>query len=92
MAKPLAEAALNQPSALFRSGPGAVPVVIRDSTAGPMKAAPTPWSARMATSRPGLVARPPIREARPKRARPGTSIRRRPSWSLSRPPRSSRPP
>ena len=57
---------------------------------GTSMAAPTPWTARAATSRVMLGARPHRSEAAVKAAMPSRYTRRRPYWSPSEPPSSSR--
>jgi hypothetical protein len=80
------------PSALLRSVPSAKVVVRIESAAGAIIAAPTPCIRRALISNPALVARPPVSDDRAKRNKPATRIRRRPSRSAARPPRSKKPP
>jgi len=67
-------------------------VVMIESAAGEMMAAPRPWTARAAISCASLPDRPPASEARPNRINPLMNIRRRPRRSASRPPSSRKPP
>ena len=80
------------PSARVRSRPSGKLVTISASTAGEANAPPTPCSARAASSRAEVVARPPASDATVNRLMPAMNIRRRPRMSPARPPSSSRPP
>src|SRR3954454_17533494 len=91
-APPEPATAPHTPNARLRSAPSAKVVVTIESAAGERMAAPRPWTARAATSQPGLWARPPASEASEKRMRPATNTRRRPSRSAMRPPSSRKPP
>jgi hypothetical protein len=66
--------------------------VTSERAAGESSAAPRPWTARAAISMPGEVARPPTSEATANSTSPYVNIRRRPSRSAIRPPRSRKPP
>jgi hypothetical protein len=92
MAEPDTATAENTPKARLRSGPSAKLVVISDRAVGAAMAAPTPCSARAASSQVAEVAKPPRNEARVKSRMPDTNTRRRPRMSPARPPSSSRPP
>jgi hypothetical protein len=92
MAPPATATAPKTPKARLRSVPSAKLVVINDSAVGAAMAAPTPWRARAASSRPDVVARPPRKEARVKTRMPAMKVRRRPRMSPARPPSSRRPP
>lgn len=59
---------------------------------GETRAAPTPCTARAATSQPALGARPPASDAVPNTSKPTTKIRRGPSTVPSRAPRRRRQP
>ena len=66
--------------------------VSRERAAGLARAAPVPWTKRLATSTPGCWARPALAEASAKTARPIMNMRLRPSRSPIRPPSISSPP
>ena len=91
-AAPLPPIAPQMPSALFRSEPSSNVVVMIDSVAAEMIAAPTPCTARAAISTPIVFASPHAREAAEKIATPIMNIRRRPSRSAARPPSKRNPP
>lgn len=80
------------PSAWCLRGPSGKFVVIRARVLGAMRAAPTPCSARAASSQALSVASPPSREEPAKSRTPAVRVRRRPMMSPTRPPSSSRPP
>src|SRR5581483_7254449 len=80
------------PSALLRSAPSSNVVVMIDSAAGEMIAAPSPCTARAATRTPPAHARPHSSEASVKTATPTRKTRRRPSRSAALPPRRRKPP
>ncbi len=86
------ETAAKSAKARLRAASSGALVVSRARTLGAAIAAPTPWTARAATSWPGVWASPPTIEARVKRVRPISKSRSRPRTSPRRPPRSSRPP
>jgi len=79
------------PSALLRSEPSGNVVAMIDRAVGVMIAAPTPWTARAASSAPDDQASPHSSEATVKSRRPAMNTRRRPSRSAARPPSNSRP-
>ncbi len=91
-AAPLPAMAPQIPSALLRSAPSSNVVVMIESVAGEMIAAPMPCTARAATSTPIEPASPQASEAAENSASPAMNIRRRPSRSAARPPSSSKPP
>src|SRR5215471_5772626 len=80
------------PSALFRSAPSSNVVVMIESVAGATSAAPTPCTLRDATSIAVELESPHASEAAVKIATPSIKIKRRPSRSAQRPPRSRKPP
>ena len=57
-----------------------------DSVAGIISAAPTPWTARLATRAPVLGANPAVADESANRTTPAMKARRRPKMSPSRPP------
>ena len=63
-----------------------------DSAAGESMAAPRPWPARAANSAPAVPAMAEANDETVKTPRPVRNIRRRPSRSAARPPKSSRLP
>src|SRR4051794_14690270 len=71
-------------SARSRSGPVYVTPMI-ESTLVDSSAAAAPWKARATISISGVVESPQAADATVKRMRPAENIRRRPSWSPSRP-------
>ena len=73
------------PIALPRSSGGNALEMI-ESVPGIMNAAPTPWTAREATSQPSEGAKPIVAEASANTTTPNRNIRRRPKMSPSRPP------
>ncbi len=87
---PSAAVAAHMPIALPRSSRGKTFVIV-DSVAGMISAAPTPITARRATSWPADEANPAARLAAPKMMRPAWSARLRPKRSPSVPIVSSRP-
>ena len=89
MASASAETPAQVPIALPRSSGGKALVMI-DRVAGIMKAAPAPWTARPATSRPWSGARPIAALDSANTTTPNRNIRRRPKMSPSRPPVTSR--
>ena len=80
------------PSALLRSAPSSNVVVMIESAAGEMIAAPKPCTARAPIRTPSDHARPQKNEATVKITTPVRKTRRRPSRSAARPPRSRKPP
>ncbi len=80
------------PSALFRSAPSSKVVMMIESAAGEMIAAPKPWTAREAISTPSDEASPQANEAVVNTITPARNTRRRPSRSAARPPSSRNPP
>jgi hypothetical protein len=76
----------------LRSAPSRKVVIRIESAAGVIAAAPTPCSDRAATSMVGDHARPPSSDASANTATPLTNVRRCPSTSAARPPRSRRLP
>jgi hypothetical protein len=80
------------PNARLRSVPGGKVALISDREAGALIAAPAPCTARAASITAGLDASPAPSEPAAKTTRPMTSMRRRPTRSPSRPPRSRSPP
>ncbi len=91
-AAPEPPSAPQMPSALFRSGPSSNVVVMIDSAAGVMSAAPKPCTAREAISTPSDHARPQRNDATVKITTPISNTRRRPSRSAARPPSRRKPP
>src|SRR4051795_7032184 len=71
----------HRPIASARSRRSVNTCVSSDSVAGKTIAAPTPMTARAAISWPGLLVNPPARLARPKTARPTSSMPLRPNLS-----------
>src|SRR3954451_9301433 len=71
----------HRPIASARSRRSVNTCVSSDSVAGNTIAAPTPITARVAISWSGLLVNPPARLAKPKTARPASSIPRRPNLS-----------
>ena len=84
-APPPAAAAVHTPSACRRRWPSGTTAVIVASAAGATAAAPSPWTARAATSTPALRLSPHARDAPAKSARPAMNTVRRPRRSASRP-------
>ena len=84
-ASAIADTPAQVPIALPRSSGGNALAMI-DSVPGIMNAAPTPWTAREATSQPSVGAKPIVAEATAKTTTPNRNIRRRPKMSPSRPP------
>ena len=80
------------PSALFRSAPSVNMFITIESAAGSTTAAPRPCRPRIAIRNPELVASPAPSEAPVNSASPSMRMRRRPSRSAARPPRSRKPP
>ena len=91
-AAPLPPIAPQMPSALFRSEPSSKVVMMIESVAGEMIAAPTPCTARAPTSTPIEPASPQTSDAAEKTTIPTMNIRLRPSRSPARPPSSRKPP
>ena len=91
-AAPLPPIAPQIPSALLRSEPSSNVVVMIESVAGEMIAAPSPCTARAAISTPIESARPQASDATAKSAMPIMNMRRRPSRSAARPPSRRKPP
>ncbi len=91
-AAPLPPIAPQMPSALFRSAPSSKVVETIESAEGERIPAPSPWTARAAISIPSEVERPQVSDASVKRTTPPMKMRRRPSRSAARPPRSRNPP
>jgi len=89
---PAAPMAPHSPSALLRSVPSGNMFITIDSAAGKTTAAPNPCTPRIAIKKPSFVARPAPSDAAVNTARPSIRIRRRPSRSAARPPRSRKPP
>jgi len=77
---------------LLRSEPSSNVVVMIASVAGEMIAAPTPCTARAATSTPIELASPHTSDAPENTTSPTMNMRLRPSRSAARPPSSSNPP
>ena len=88
-ASAIADTPAQVPIALPRSWGGNALVMI-DSVPGIISAAPTPWTARLATSQPAVGASPIVAEAAAKITTPIRKTRRRPKMSPSRPPVTSR--
>ena len=80
------------PSALLRSAPSSKVVMMIESAAGEMIAAPRPCTARAAISTPSDQARPQRSDAIVKTTTPTRKTRRRPKRSAARPPSSRKPP
>jgi hypothetical protein len=91
-AAPLPPIAPQIPSALFRSAPSSKVVVMIDSVDGETIAAPSPCTARAATSTPVDAESPHTRDAIEKSVRPARNIRLRPRMSPARPPSRRKPP
>jgi len=72
--------------------PSANVVLMIESAAGEMSAAPSPWNAREAISIPELTASPSMSDADVKMTRPTRNRRFRPIRSPARPPSSRNPP
>ena len=85
MASARAETPAQVPIALPRSWGGKALVMI-ERVAGIMNAAPTPWTARLATSHASLGAKPMVALESAKVTTPKRNIRRRPKMSPRRPP------
>ena len=88
-ASAIADTPAHVPMALPRSWGGNALVMI-DSVAGIISAAPTPWTAREATSQCSEGAKPIVAEAAAKTTTPIRKTVRRPKMSPSRPPVTSR--
>jgi hypothetical protein len=67
-------------------------MAMSESAAGTMSAAPNPWTARAATSSAGPWASPASSDETVKTVNPVVKTRRRPRWSVTRPPSSRKPP
>ena len=80
------------PSALLRSAPPSNVVVMIESAAGEMIAAPRPCTARDGDQHAVVQASPQKNDASVKTTTPTRKIRRRPSRSAARPPSSRKPP
>ena len=80
------------PSALLRSAPSPNMFITIDRAAGSMIAAPMPWTARAAIMKPAPVASAAASDAALNSPSPSIRMRRRPSRSAARPPRSKNPP
>ena len=80
------------PSALLRSAPSSNVVVMIESAAGEMIAAPRPCTARDAISTASEEASPQANDAAVKTTTPIRNTLRRPSRSAMRPPSSRKPP
>jgi hypothetical protein len=80
------------PSALLRSRPSGKVVETIERAVGVMIAAPTPCTARAASSAAGAQESPQRSDAVVNNATPTMNTRRRPRRSAARPPRSNRPP
>jgi hypothetical protein len=91
-ANPALAHAPKTPSARLRSCPSANVVAMSETAAGTVSAAPTPCRARATTSTGAPGARPHASDIAPKSESPSTKVRRRPTRSAIRPPRSSSPP
>ena len=89
MASARADTPAHVPIALPRSCAGKAFVMI-DSVAGIISAAPTPWTARPATSHESVGERPMAALDAAKITTPARNIRRRPKMSPRRPPVTSR--
>ncbi len=90
-APPPAPTAVQVPMARARAGPSGTEVVSRVRVEGARTAAPTPWTARAASSCQGSRARPPARLAAVNRPSPKRKTRLRPKRSPARPPSSMNP-
>jgi hypothetical protein len=88
---PMPPEADHAPKALARSNPATKYVLTTASVAGASIAAPKPCATRAPTKISGVPARPPRRLASENNDNPATSIRRRPSRSIARPPSSMNP-
>ena len=84
-ASAIADTPAHVPIALPRSSGGNALEMI-ERVPGIMNAAPTPWSARDATSQPSDGAKPIVAEASENTTTPPRNMRRRPKMSPSRPP------
>ena len=91
-ANPALAHAPKTPSARLRSSPSANVVAMSETAAGTVSAAPMPCRARATTSTGAPGARPHASDIAPKSESPSTKVRRRPTRSAIRPPRSSSPP
>jgi hypothetical protein len=91
-AAPKPPTAPHAPRAMLRSRPSTNVVERIESAAGVMIAAPRPWNARAPISDASDHARPATRDEMVKRVIPRRKMRRRPSRSAARPPRSRKPP
>ena len=80
------------PSALLRSAPSSNMFITIDRAAGSMIAAPMPWTARAPIMKPAPVASAAASDAALNSPSPSIRMRRRPSRSAARPPRSKNPP
>jgi hypothetical protein len=80
------------PIAFARSAGSVKSVMMSDSATAETIAPPTPCTARAPTSTPCEAARPHATDANVKSAIPARNIRRCPTRSPSRPPRSRKPP
>ena len=88
IAPPAAETVVNRPMARTRWGPSEKMVVRSASEDGAASAAPTPCRARAARSIQPSAAKPPTSELTVNTAMPSRKVRRRPSRSPARAPRS----
>ena len=84
-ASAIADTPAQVPIALPRSSGGNALEMI-ERVPGIMNAAPTPCTAREATSQPSLGAKPIVADASENTTTPNRNIRRRPKMSPSRPP------
>jgi hypothetical protein len=91
-AAPKPPTAPQTPRAMLRSFPSTKVVIRIESAAGAMAAAPSPCRARAPISDGSFHASPASSEATLKSASPRTNMRRRPTRSAVRPPRSRKPP
>ena len=91
-AAPKPPTAPQTPKAMLRSLPSVKVVERIDSAAGVITAAPRPWNARAAISEASDQARPARSDEIVKTTMPIRKMRRRPSRSAARPPRSRNPP
>ncbi len=80
------------PSALLRSAPSSKVVMMIESAAGEMIAAPSPWTAREAMSTPSDQASPQRNDAIVNTTTPIRKSRRLPNRSARRPPSNRKPP
>ena len=87
MASPKADAPAQIPSAIGSRAFGKAATMI-DSERGPIRAPPTPWTARLATSSASVCERAQAAELTVKIASPRRNSRRLPNRSPSLPPRS----